>query len=397
MFDQNKKTAPGQPLKNKKKMWRIVIFVGVILLIIGGVFAFKTGFILNKVTGGKANIFTSLIKSLPGADQTLKGESDGRINVLLLGMRGENVPGGGLLADTIMVLSIHPKDEKKEGDQSKASLISIPRDLYIDVPEKGHKSKINSVFAYGEERARHSGGSEDMRKAVGEITGLDIPYAITINFKGFVDLVNALGGITVSLPEAFNESLQFHEPQVCDANVYTVPTRPPQFQHKYYTRQDGSKYIAKSYPLCYNHDEECGGNFSLPQGENKLDGNKALCYARSRYASSDFDRARRQQQVIQEIKETALSAGTLTDFSKINGILDSLGNNVSTNMAAWEMKRFFDLYQKIGDVQPTQKVLENSEEGLLYAPEMTKEAGYHLVPRGNNYDKIRELFRNSLN
>jgi hypothetical protein len=66
-------------------------------------------------------------------------------------------------------------------------------------------------------------------------------------------------------------------------------------------------------------------------------------------------------------------------------------------MQAWEMKRLFDLYQKIGEVKINQKVLENSEEGLLYAPPETPEAGYILLPRGDNYDRIHELFKNSLN
>ncbi len=310
-------------------------------------------------------------------------------------MRGEGVAGGGLLADTIMVLSIHPKNG--DADLSKASLISIPRDLYVKVPGRDERRKINAVYALGEERSHGGGGIEDMRTIVSEVTGLAIPYGVTINFQGFTDLVNALGGITVTRTEPFNEGLQFHEPQVCDAHVYTIPTRPPQYQNKYHTRSDGSKYLAKSYPLCYNHDEECGGNFKLPAGESALDGEKALCYARARYGTSDFDRARRQQEVIHLIKAKALSAGTLTDFSKINAILDALGNNVSTNLEAWEMKRLFDLYQKTGEATVNQKVLENSEEGLLYAPPLTEEAGYILLPRGENYDRIHELFKNSLN
>src|SRR3972149_11979139 len=95
---------------------------------------------------------------------------------------------------------------------------------------------------------------------------------------------------------------------------------------------------------------ECAGDFKLPAGDNLLDGDKALCYARSRETSSDFARAGRQQEIIKLIKEKALSLGTLTDFSKINAILNSLGNNVSTNMEAWEMKLLFDLYQKTGNI-----------------------------------------------
>lgn len=375
-------------------MWKIVGFFLVLFMIAGTVFAWKAGFVLNKISQGNANIFKSIVKSLPGVEDTLKGEEEGKINILLLAMRGENVAGGGLLADTIMVLSIHPK--QGENDSARASLVSIPRDFYVTVPGKSEQRKINAIYALGEERERGKGGMEDMRTVVSEITGLEIPYAATINFQGFTDLVNALGGIDVTLAEPFIESMQFHEPQVCDPHVYTVPTKPLQYQYKYHTRKDGTRYVAAQYPLCYNSSEECGGNFTLPKGVNHLDGTKALCYVRSRYATSDFDRARRQQQVIQEIKTKALSVGTLTDFSKISAMLDSLGNNASTNLEAWEMKRLFELYTQIGDVKITQKVLEDSEEGLLYNPKGTDASvGYILLPRGENYDRIHALF-NSL-
>mgnify|MGYP003393725953 CR=1 FL=1 len=377
----------------RKRVVRIVLFFLALGLLAGVVFAVKAGFVFNKISMGTDGVFKNLLKTLPGAKDELIGEKEGRINVLLLGMRGENVPGGGLLADTIMVLSLHPKDTQKEGgDTARASLVSIPRDLFVKVPGREEQRKINAVYALGEERGR-GGGIEDMRKIVGEVTGQDIPYAIVINFQGFIDLVNALGGVTVALNEPFSEGMQFREPHVCDAHVYTVPTRPPQYEHKYYTRSEGTRYIAKSYLLCYNKDQECGGVFELPAGPNNLDGYKALCYARARYQSNDFERAKRQQQVIQAIKDKALSVGTLTDFGKINGLLDSLGDNLRTNMEAWEMKRFLALYQTNQDAVLTQRVLEDSEEGLLYAPPATPESGYIRRRRADSYDRIRSLFQ----
>lgn len=389
-------TPEGQTSTTKKKIIRIALFVGLLLVIAGGAVALKTGFTLNKITQGDGNIFKSILKSLPGVDKTLEGEKEGRINILLLGMRGENVPGGGLLADTIMVLSIHPKDESKEGDVSTASLISIPRDLYVKVPNSNEQRKVNAVFALGEERRHGGGGMEDMRTVIAEVIGQPVPYAVTINFQGFKDVVNALGGVDVTLKEPFTEALQFREPQVCDPYVYTEPTNPPQYQNKYHTRKNGTKYIAKSYPLCYNKSLECGGEFSLPAGVNHLDGDKALCYSRARYQTNDFERAKRQQEVIQSIKNKALSVGTLTDFSKVNALIDSLGDNTTTNMQAWELKRAFELYQKLGDVPMKQGGLSDSEEGLLYAPPITEGSGYILLPRGDNYERVHELFRKSI-
>lgn len=387
----------------KRRIIRTALFFLALIFIGGAVFVWKTGVTLDKVSQGNANIFKSLVKSLPGVEKTLSGESEGRVNILLIGMRGEGVEGGGLLADTIMVLSIHPKSG--EGDTSKASLISIPRDLYVKVPNRDEHRKINAVYALGEEREHGGGGIEDMREIVGEVTGLDIPYAVTINFQGFKDLVNAIGGINVHLDQPFEEGMQFRGLEKrCDGITYTVPTG--NYEEKRIQRKNGTYYAnPKRYPLCFEKmtpqataELECGGNFILPAGDNLLDGEKALCYARARYTSSDFDRARRQQEVIKLIKEKALSLGTLTDFSKVSAMLDSLGNNVTTNLEAWEMKRFLDLYQTAGDAGSiNQKVLENSEEGLLYNPPQTKETGYILLPIGDNYDRIHELFKNSLN
>lgn len=295
--------------------------------------------------------------------------------------------------------SLHPKDDKIEGDTARASLISIPRDLFVKVPGREEQRKINAVYALGQERGK-GGGIDDMRQIVGEVTGQDIPYAVVINFQGFKDLVNALGGVSMHLDEPFEESMQFRGlQQRCDGVRFTIPSGS--FEEKRIKRKNGTYYAnLKRYPLCFEKmtsqailELECGGDFKLPAGDSVLDGDQALCYARARYQSNDFERAKRQQRVIQSIKEKALSIGTLTDFGKINALLDSLGNNVLINTEAWEAKRFFELYQANQNVTLTQRVLEDSEEGLLYTPPATPESGYILLPRGDNYERIQALFR----
>jgi anionic cell wall polymer biosynthesis LytR-Cps2A-Psr (LCP) family protein len=234
-----------------------------------------------------------------------------------------------------------------------------------------------------------------MKKVIGDVVGAPIHYALVINFQGFTDLVNAIGGVEVTLDKPFDESLQFNETRVCDSYTFTKPTG--KYENKYYTRMNGTKYLAKSYPLCSNPNTECGGDFTLPAGKQTLAGDKALCYARARKTSSDFERAKRQQYVIQQIKAKALSVGTLSDFTKVNAMLDSLGNNVKTDMQGWEMKQLFELEQKMQNPQILQHVLENSDEGLLYTPQSTPETGYILAPIGDNYDKIHDLFKNIFN
>lgn len=372
------------PEKSTKKRWLkpLLVVVGIIF-IAGGAIAWKTGALFGKISTN-GNVFGSLTRMIPGVPDKVKGEDAGRINILLLGMRGEKLTGGGLLADTIMVASIIPAE-------NKVSLFSIPRDLYVQDPGTQSKSKINAVYAYGEEK-KVGGGMEDMKAVVGDIVGQEIGYALVINFKGFTELVNSIGGVEVDLKQPFEESMQFNEERVCDSYVFTKKTG--KFENKYHTRNDGSKYLAVSYPLCTNPNTECGGNFKLSAGKQTLNGDQALCYARSRKTSSDFERAKRQQIVIQQIKEKAMSVGTLTDYEKVNGIMNSLGDNIRTDMQAWEMKRLYELGSAMNSPQMFQRVLENNEAGLLYNPEQRPETGYILLPIGDSYDKIHEAFSN---
>ena len=370
-----------------KKWFRIVGIFVLLLLIIGGAFAWKTGLILDKISSG--GLLKSLVHYIPGVKDELKGEVDGRINVLLLGMRGENLPGGGLLADTIILASIKPLE-------NKFSMISIPRDLYVTVPGTQDEQKINAVHAYGEQKGAGQ-GLQDMKTIISEVTGLPIHYAASINFSGFKQLVDAIGGVDITLDKPFDEALQFNEPHVCDSETYTEPTGTFD-EKKKNVYWPGTKIVKRdritaSYPLCTNPNKECGGNFSLPAGKQTLSGNQALCYVRSRVTSSDFERAKRQQDVMQLIKEKVLSAGTLMDYKKISGIADSLGDNARSDFEPWEMKALFDMYTQMQNPQTFQRVLEDSEEGLLYYPGESA-AGYILLPRGDNYDKIREVSQN---
>lgn len=379
---KNEADQSGEGKKRLSKKIKILIIAGVVLSVIGIVILLKANSFLGKIST-EGNLFSSLANSLPGVEKKLQGEEEGRINILLLGMRGENVPGGGTLADTIMVVSIKP-------ETNQVSFLSIPRDLYVDNPNLGAKSKINAVYSYGQQDGKNN-GIGGMKEVVGKVVGQEIHYAIVLNFKGFVDLIDKLGGIDISLEKPFEEAMQFNEERVCDAYVFTKPTG--NFEYKYHTRKDGSKYVAATYKLCTNPNVECGGDFKLPAGEQTLSGEKALCYARSRVTSSDFDRARRQQVIIEKIIQKATSVGVLTDFEKMNGMAEILGDNLKTDLELWELKRLYEMQQKMQSPEKTQKVLENSAEGLLYAPAETKEAGYILLPIGDNYDKISQMFR----
>ncbi len=382
----NSENKLGKNNKSKKRWLKTLLIIIGIFVLLGGLAAWKTGYILSKVsTKGGGGLFASLVAAIPGVDNSLNGEKEDRINILLIGMRGVDDPSGGTLADTIMVASI-------EAISNRIALMSIPRDLYVNDPGRDTQSKINAVHALGEQGGKNQ-GIADMEEIVSEVTGIPIHYGLRIDFQGFKSLVDNLGGIQIHLDTNFSEPVQFMGlVGRCDATTFTIPSGKE--EEKRTTRKNGSIAI-RHYALCYPATpSECGGNFKLDAGDLTLDGTQALCFVRSRDTTSDFERAKRQQIIIQKIQEKATSLGTLSDFNKINGILDVLGDNVKTDMQASEMKRLYELYSEMKAPQMFQRVLENSEEGLLYTPEATPETGYILLPRGNNYDQIHNLFQN---
>jgi polyisoprenyl-teichoic acid--peptidoglycan teichoic acid transferase len=325
----------------QKKKFKVFAVILIIVLAIGGYFAWKTGFVLNKISGSK----NSALGSLFGSGSASQSE-DGRVNILLLGMRGANMPGGGLLADSIMVASFDTKN-------NKVAMISVPRDLYVKIPDTNENSKINAVYSHWESGGKGQ-GIPKMEAMLQTITGLKIDHAVVINFAGFQKLIDAVGGVDVRMPKGFAETQQFVE------------------------------------------GNECGGSFTLPIGTNHLNGEKALCYARARVQTNDFDRSKRQQVILKALKDKMTSLGTLADFNKVNNILNIIGDNVKTDMTPDEMKGFYEQYSNMKDADIVQRVFENSEKGLLKVPVANSGLGYILFPIAgqDNYSQLQDASKN---
>ena len=232
---------------------------------------------------------------------------------------------------------------------------------------------------------------------------MPIHYTIIANYQAFTDLVNAVGGVPVTLAKPFEENAQFNQVGVCDGITFTKPTGQYQNKIERHTKHNaaGVAYVVKTkvpkYPLCENTHPECNGDFKLPAGQQTLDAATALCFARSRDNSSDFDRAKRQQMVLQGLKAKAMSVGTLADFNKLNGIFNSIGNNLSTDLQGWEMKRLYDVYMGVDKTNPQviSRVLdEDPDQGLLYGVQ-DPTAGDILLPKGDNYNQVQQLIQNT--
>jgi LCP family protein required for cell wall assembly len=262
-----------------------------------------------------------------------------RLDILILGIRGdgeEEPEAGSYLTDTLMVLSI----DKNTGE---TGLISIPRDLYVKMPYLNKKDKINAAYAY-------SSGSKDsglagVKTLVSQITGVYIDYAVLFDFEAFRGLVDTVGGVDVSLAVPFEEGLQW-----------------------------GSS------------------SFYLPAGENHLDGEAALYYARSRFSTSDFDRSRRQQEIIFALKAKMISLGFLANPIKINNTFDTIKQHIRTDIQLWDigdLAKVASAINKAGAGNINTFVIHS--ENLVYE---TKQNGiYILVPNENTFAGIREKFQ----
>ena len=344
--------------KNRKKLFKktAVVFCAFAFLLIipGGYMAYKTNSTFDMMTGEKHSLVKGFIKMLPfggnffqifpiedekeSTIEKLKKNKLDRLNILILGIRGVNDPNGGLLSDTIMLISLEPKT-------GKVALISIPRDLYVEMPHHDFKNKINEVYVHGIEDEDWKRGLKYSKEAVADITGLDIHYATSVDFKAFKEIIDTFGGVTITLNKPFAEKNQFAE-----------------------------------------------GIIELPAGRQIIDGDTALLFVRARFSTSDFDRAKRQQQVLLAVKEKAFSLGVLSNPAKIISILDSLGNHVKTDAELWEMKELIVLMQKINTMNVKKRVFDTSEKGLLYASR-DDNGSYILLPEGDNFEKVKKACR----
>lgn len=340
----------------RRSFWRGTVFIlgaALLLLLMALGFLFYQGLSLGgrmQFDNGSTRSFLTELKRFSGAligtnHVALKGEADGRINILLLGRAGETYPGRNL-TDTVMIASIAP-------DTKQVALLSLPRDLYVPIGRTALYTKLNSVYQYGLSRDE---GVAPLRETIETITGEPVHYFATLDFDGFERVVDTLGGISVDVPRDFTD-----------------------------TRYPGKHY---SYET-----------FQIKKGWQTLDGATALKYVRERHADpeGDFGRAKRQQQVLQAIKTKALSLGTLWNIATVNRLIDTLGDSVKTDMAIDDMARFLELVRTIDTRNVTTVVVDAWKPGSLLRTahvQVGDVAAFILVPRVGNWSEIRDLSEN---
>lgn len=337
--------------KKRKRITLYIIAIVVIALVFSGEVLMSSQNATNWIPG--LDFFSKIRQLVPAADKQLAGEENDRINILLLGIGGGNHDGGNL-TDTIMLASLKPTTKQ-------VSLISIPRDLTAAV--SGWR-KINSVNAYAEQKLAGSGGTETS-KAISEVLQEPINYYVRIDFEGFKRVIDEIGGVEINVENSFDD--------------YTYPAYGQEDNPNYYARFEHLRFTA---------------------GPTKMNGTLALKYARSRHAlgveGSDFARARRQQLLLEAVKEKLLSRQTLLNPVVLTKLISEFNQDVSTNISTWEIIRLWDLFKDVKKDQIINKVLSDAPDGYLVAGS-GQDGAYILTPRSGNYSEIRSMVQNIFN
>ena len=284
------------------------------------------------VLGLRAAAFNASVSSAPFPSAALLGPLNGseRVNVLMVGYGGAD-HDGAYLADSIQILSIDPETDT-------TTTVPIPRDLWIEgIASYGRNGRVNTVFAQGQSNGGLDEAASVMAGVLGEVTGLRIEHWLSIDFAGFRDMVNAVGGVTVSNPVAF---------------AYTSTE---------------ARHAAGNWGL---------GAFEA--GEIHLDGDAALAYARARYTSvpsesNDFARSVRQARILGALREQ-LGDGGVSSIVPGLRLMDAMEGRVRTNLSA------IDLFLLSSHLSSDGRV-ELSEGPVLTATTNTNGA-YILLPTG---------------
>jgi LCP family protein required for cell wall assembly len=275
---------------------------------IGG-YLFAKGYIaLHKVLGGGGGA-AALEQNVDPSK--LNGEGDGRVNILLLGRGGDGHEGPDL-TDTIILASIDPVSKE-------ASLLSIPRDLYVKTPNYG-STKINAVFAFAKEaslkkqriigpeqiKEAEADGFKAIESTVSDTMGVPIHYHLMVDFSGFQQAVDNVGGVDINAPNAVAEDM--------------------------YNEATGKHFFLNVKP-----------------GLQHMDGQTALFYARSRHTSArgDFDRSERQRALISALKDRIISPSTFSNPQKISNLISTFGNHVQTNFSIQDLQRLAQISKEI--------------------------------------------------
>ena len=333
------KTKPGTSPDSRAHVLRSTLLIGVLLIALVAAVAYASTAVYSWAREAAQALPTmrevappSVVLPAPSGDQTQADgglalqpvtpntegsqpaapeqpvEDKDRITVLLLGVDQRPDDPSPPRTDNMVVVTVEPKT-------GKVGMISLPRDLFVPIPGFDYSGKINTAFFVGEVKHYPGGGGALAKKTVGEFLGYPIDYYVKINFDGFVQAVDAIGGIDVNVPKTINDD------------------QYPTIDYGYTT-------------------------FHIDAGPQHLDGETALKYARTRHSDDDFQRDRRQQQVLLAIKDQVVKNGLLSPKRALS-LLGALKDSVEHDVSPSELPKLIALASRLQVDAIDQLVLDN--------------------------------------
>lgn len=267
------------------------------LLFVGVVLIFVTKTVITLGQAGQKIFQTPVAQKLnpQGTPVTKNYPAWGKpVNILLIGL--DLRPGEqDTRADTQIVVHIDPETKT-------AAMVSIPRDLWVPIPGYG-EGRINSAYQKGDtDKLTVPGGGPGLSEAaIEENFGVPIDYYAQVNFTGFEQIIDTLGGVTIDVPRPLADN----------------------------------EYPLSSYAVT---------RIYIPAGLQHMDGKTALEYARSRHADSDLGRNSRQQQVLLAVRNQGLNLNLIT---KLDDLAGQLSDAVKTDLSLEQVGSLAQLAKEI--------------------------------------------------
>ena len=226
-------------------------------------------------------------------------EPNGTMNILLVGTDGR--PGEDVSrTDTLVLVHL-------DAQSNRVSMLSFPRDLWVNIPGYG-KNRINAAYLTGERKIGPGYGPALLKETIGELVGLPIDHFVMINFDGFKTLIDRIGGIYIDVPKAIDDG---------------------------------------KYPMDEYEGDVRTMKIHFDAGRQLLDGTKALIYARTRHADSDFGRNQRQQQVLMAIFDRVRAQGFLGQLNNLDEYTDAVSDYVRTDLSRRDMLSLASMGSKL--------------------------------------------------
>ncbi|HSD82821.1 MAG TPA: LCP family protein, partial [Anaerolineae bacterium] len=269
-----------------------------------------------------------------------------RVTILLLGIDERKQETGPFRTDTMLILTIDPASKT-------AGMLSVPRDLWVQIPTMDTDGKINTAHFLGDAYNYPGGGPALAVETVQENLGIPIDYYLRVNFDAFEKVIDAMGGVEICVPEVIDD---------------------PQ------------------YP-CY--DAYCYDPLHIEAGCQMMDGTLALKYARTRHTGTDIDRAKRQQQVILAARDKVVKQNLLPQLvTQAPTLLDTLQHAVKTDLSLDQIVRLAKLATQIDPQNIKQATIDENMVVGYNTP--TDPPQNVLVPIRDKIRLLRDQFFNSV-